>query len=278
MKGKRMESNKSYFLVGVFVVLTVAAGLLFTIWLGAKDSGDFVHYRIRFAESVSGLNVGGVVKYRGVNVGSVETIQIDRHDTRLILVQIKVDKNTPIKTDTVASLKLQGITGVIFIELTGGSNTAPNLLDVSKAEIPEIKAQSSPLNAIVDRLPQMVDKTEHGIEQINKLLSDENIANISAMVTEWQRISQELSVQVAALGPVIRNSAAVSRDLKEITQNSKGDITETVNNLNRSSQNLDALLRDMRRTSRNISNLSDDISEDPSRLIFPSQQKGIPAP
>lgn len=273
-----MESNRNYFMVGLFVIITVITALSFTVWIGSKDTGDFEHYRIRFAESVSGLNVGGLVKYRGVNVGFVETIQIDQHDTRLILVQVKVQKGTPIKTDTVASLKLQGITGVIFIELTGGSNEAPNLMDATQEEIPEIKSQSSPLNAIVDRLPEVVDKTEKGIEQVNKLLSDENIANISAMITQWQQISVQLSAQIAALTPILKNSAQVSKDLRDITRDSKEDIRETVNNLNRSSQNLDALMRDMRRTSRNISNLSEDLEEDPSRLIFPSSQKGIPAP
>ena len=157
------------------------AALIFTVWLTSASNGEFAKYRIRFAESVSGLSVGGSVKYRGVDVGSVESIAIDPHDTKLILVIIKVQKATPIKTDTVASLKLQGITGVVFIELTGGSN---NMADMPKTEdpdqIPEIKAQSSPLSAIVDRLPELLDRISKAVEQINKMVSDDNVASISA--------------------------------------------------------------------------------------------------
>ncbi len=267
-----MENDKNYFFVGMFVIITAFVCILFAVWLTSAGKGDFLRYRIRFAESVSGLSVGGVVKYRGVNVGSVESITIDPHDTMLISVDINVEKKTPIKTDTVASLKFQGVTGVVFIELTGGSNEAP-LLKGAKGEdkVPEIKAKSSPLNEIVDRVPEILDRISHGIEQINKIMSDENVATFNATITK-------LSAEVDQLQPMIENGSKVAQNLNEITTSSKGSIKDTIENINRSSQQLDALMRDLSKTTRHISNLTQNLDEDPSRLIFPAKEKGVPTP
>lgn len=274
-----MENNKHYFLVGIFVILTTIAALCFAVWVSSSDKGDFVHYRIRFAESVSGLSEGGSVKFRGVNVGTVDSIEIDRRDTRLIKVDIKVDKDTPVKADTVASLKLQGITGVVFVELSGGTNEAPDLASLAKdGRVPEIKAKSSPLNAVIDRLPELLDKITIGVERINKMMSDENIAAFANMMARLQEMSVELAKDVKQLDPLLKNSNQTAANMNEITNTSKENIKEAVKNLNQSSQQLENLMRDMRKTSRNVSDLSESLSEDPSRLIFPDDKKGVPAP
>lgn len=248
-----METDKRYFLVGTFVFFTIIAILLFIIWLSA-DNRDFVRYQVRFAESVSGLSVGGAVKFRGVNVGSVESITIDQRDTRLIRVIMKVEKRTPIKTDTVASLKLQGITGVVFIELTGGSNNMPSLMSFAESgEVPEIKAQSSPLNAIVDKLPELLDRVSHGVEQFNKVLSDDNVAEMSDMISKWNSISTKLDTDVSKLDPMIKN-------------------------ISDSSQQFQDIMRELKQTSNHINNLAERVDDNPSSLIFPGKEKGVPAP
>ncbi len=253
-----METDKRYFLVGVFVLTAIIGILGFTVWLTASDKGNYVRYKIRFAESVSGLSVGGVVKFRGVNVGSVESIRINPKDSRRIRVDIRVQETTPIKTDTVASLKMQGITGIVFVELSGGSENAQDLKTAAKSgDVPEIKAQYSQLTAIVDRMPELLDRISNGVEQINKLMSDENVLAVTEMVRDGQLMMS---------------------DLREITGSSRGNISEAVNNLSRSSQQMDSIMRDLKRTSRNISNLSEDVSDNPSQLIFPVKEKGVPAP
>src|SRR5271154_3606446 len=127
-----METDKHYLRVGSFVLLTLLAAAVFTIWLvGTYDNSKYTSYRIHFAESVSGLDIGGPVKFHGVQVGKVETMSIDPTDMRLIRVDISILKSTPVKTDTTASLKLQGITGSVYIELSG---TNPQAADLASAE------------------------------------------------------------------------------------------------------------------------------------------------
>lgn len=255
---RKLETNRHYFLVGTFVLGTVLFALIFTVWLTSANSGDIAKYRIRFAESVSGLPVGGLVKYRGVDVGTVESIQIDRRDTRLISVIIAVKKDTPIKYGTEAILKLQGITGVVYIELSGGYDNAKEMpKETNEDDIPEIVAKSSPISAIVDRLPEVMDRLTVTVEQINKIFNDDN---------------------VEAMSSIIQDASATAANLNEMTTSYKASVNETVGNLNRSSQQLDLLMRDFRKTSRNVSGLAEGLNEDPSRLVFPAPPKGVPAP
>ena len=175
-----METDKHYFLVGLFIIGLSIAAAFFALWLEGSGHRDDVRYRIHFPDSVSGLAEGDPVKYRGVDVGNVEKIMIDPDDIRLVRVDVKLRKTAPIKTDTLASLRLKGITGVLFIELTGGSPDMQNLVDATpKGQVPEIKAQPSSLNAVLDQLPKTVEKFNKIEDQIVKLLSDKNISMAS---------------------------------------------------------------------------------------------------
>jgi len=156
-----MESDKHYFIEGLFIIGFSLAAALFAVWLGSPGRHDDVLYRIHFPDSVSGLTVGDSVKYRGVDVGSVKTMIVDPDDARLVRVDVRLRKETPVKTDTRASLELKGITGVVFIGLNGGSPAAQTLLAATpEGKIPEIPSEKTGLKALFDELPKMVKKFE----------------------------------------------------------------------------------------------------------------------
>jgi len=156
-----MESDKHYFIEGLFIIGFSLAAALFAVWLGSPGRHDDVLYRIHFPDSVSGLTVGDSVKYRGVDVGSVKTMIIDPDNARLVRVDVRLRKETPVKTDTRASLELKGITGVVFIELNGGNPEAQTLLAATpEGKIPEIPSEKTGLKALLDELPKMVKKFE----------------------------------------------------------------------------------------------------------------------
>src|SRR6185503_16714100 len=152
-----METDKHYFIVGLFIIGLSLFAALFSIWLTGAGHRDDVLYRIHFSESVSGLAVGDPVKFRGVDVGTVKTMVIDPGDPRLVQVEVKLRKETPVKTDTRASLNLKGITGVVFVELNGGSPNAKSLLEATPDDqIPEIPSEKTGLKAMLDELPKVV--------------------------------------------------------------------------------------------------------------------------
>src|SRR6478736_4599623 len=114
-----MESDRHYFIEGLFVIALSIAIAFFFVWLARPGNKDDVLYRIHFEESVSGLSLGDPVKFLGVDVGTVKAMVIDPQDPHKVQVDVSLHKDAPVKTDTTATLKLKGITGVFFIELNG---------------------------------------------------------------------------------------------------------------------------------------------------------------
>ncbi len=154
-----METDRRYFLEGLFIIVFCLAAAAFAVWLGSTGHRDDVIYRIHFPDSVSGLTVGDTVKFRGIDVGTVKSMDIDPDNSRLVQVDVRLRKDAPIKTDTRASLALKGITGVVFIELNGGDPKAKTLLAATPAgAVPEIPSERTGLKAMLDDLPKVVQK------------------------------------------------------------------------------------------------------------------------
>jgi phospholipid/cholesterol/gamma-HCH transport system substrate-binding protein len=153
-----MESDKHYLLEGIFViVLALAAGFAF-VWLSKTGHRDDVLYRVAFDESVSGLKPGEPVKFHGVDVGVVKSMSLDPQDARRVMVDITLNKGTPVKSDTRAKLKLKGITGLVFIELSGGAPDAQLLAANTTGEIPLIPSDKSDLTNLLDQLPKILEQ------------------------------------------------------------------------------------------------------------------------
>ena len=154
-----METDRHYFFEGLFIIVFCVAAAIFAVWLGSPGRHDDVTYRIHFPDSVSGLTVGDPVKYLGVDVGTVKSIIIDPDNSRRVQVDVRLRKETPVMTDTKASLTMKGITGVVFIELNGGSSAAQTLLAATPQDkLPEIPSEKTGLNAMLDQLPKLVVK------------------------------------------------------------------------------------------------------------------------
>ena len=167
-----METDKHYFFEGLFIIVFSAAAALFTVWLGIAGHHDDVIYRIRFPESVSGLTAGDTVKFRGIDVGTVKSMNIDPDNSRLVRVDVRLLKETPVKTDTRASLAMKGITGVVFVELDGGDPAAQTLLAVTpKGQTPEIPWEKTDLKAMLDELPKIVEKFSAIEDQIKQVVT-----------------------------------------------------------------------------------------------------------
>jgi phospholipid/cholesterol/gamma-HCH transport system substrate-binding protein len=167
-----METDKHYFIEGLFVIGLSIAAAFFFVWLGGTGHRDDLPYRIHFAESVSGLSLGDPVKYRGVDIGTVKAMALDPADPRRVQVDVALRKEAPVKTDTKATLKLKGITGVVFIELSGGSPEAGSLLAATpEGQIPEIPSEQSSLNAFLDQLPKVIEKFSSIEDQAKKVVT-----------------------------------------------------------------------------------------------------------
>src|SRR5579859_895805 len=127
-----METRASYVLIGAFTLCVFVAAFVFVLWIGKVSlDREWSYYDVVFKEAVTGLSIGGAVQYNGIQVGEVRKLSLDPDDPREVIAHVRLNGDTPVKTDTHARLTLLGLTGVTVIQLSGGSPAAARLLPKS---------------------------------------------------------------------------------------------------------------------------------------------------
>ena len=175
-----MDTKINFFKIGLFVIALVTSLLILIFWLGkfGFEKKKFDEYSIYFQESVSGLNIGSSIKYKGFEVGNVSEIKLNPHNSEEIQIDIVIKKGTPIKEDNYAVLGNLGITGLKYIELKGGSNNS-KLLQEDENGFRIISSKTSDLTTLVDSTTDLTNQLTLVLGQMKKLLADENIKTIS---------------------------------------------------------------------------------------------------
>jgi phospholipid/cholesterol/gamma-HCH transport system substrate-binding protein len=202
-----METRAHYVLIGAVVLSAVAAGFLFILWLG-QTQREFDEYDIIFTDRVSGLSVGAPVRFNGIQKGEVSTLTIDPDDPSTVIARVRVDKDTPVKTDTKAELELVGFTGLAIIQLVGGSRNAALLKNSSEDDTPKIKADTSGFAAFLEGSGDV-------LTQANRLLSDENIAGIAGIIAHIETLTGVIAENDEHINAMIGDAATVTANLAE---------------------------------------------------------------
>ena len=204
-----METKVNFALVGAFVLLLGAALVAGVLWLAS--GGGFQEkptlYLALVGESVSGLNVNAPVKYRGVDVGKVRAIRLDPENPEQVRLLFAIERGTPIKEDTVAVLRTQGLTGIAYVELDGGTLASPPLRASVPGELPVIRTKPSLAARLEDVLTTVLAKLDTTSETLNKILSDDNLASFKSTLADLSTVARTLAANQAAIDAAIANAA-----------------------------------------------------------------------
>ena len=193
-KAAEMEIRASYLLVGAVVLALVAGLAVFSVWLVKADiDGQGDPYQIAFAGSVTGLQQGSQVRYRGVPVGRVTDVRIDPERVEWVLVTVEIDRGTPIRQDTVASLEMQGITGIAFVQLRGGTQTSPPLAATAGQTVPQIESRRSTIERLFESTPDLLVRSLALVEQATALLDDQNLQALTKSLQNIETVSASLA-------------------------------------------------------------------------------------
>ena len=208
-----MEDKLNPTAVGAFVLLLGAALVAGVLWLaaGVGNSKPTTAYQSIFTESVAGLNLDAPVKYLGVNVGKVQRIAIDPGNPRQVLLDLQIEQGTPVKQDSEAVLKSQGLTGIAYVELSGGSPGSPPLLATAEVPRPLIRSKpslSARLENVMTTVLSSVDRTS---ASLNALLDDGNQAAIKRSLADVSALLQTLAEQRGAFASAITDLATTAR-------------------------------------------------------------------
>ena len=168
-----METRANYILIGVFTLMAILGTLGFFIWLASVQiDRQYATYGILF-DDVSGLDSSGDVFFNGISVGRVIGFQIAPEDPSKVFTTIEVDAETPVRTDTIAQLQAQGVTGVAYISLSGGTPSAAPLTANDDGWL-IIPSRRSTVQTLVQDAPDLLDEAKLLLEQFQTLTGPEN--------------------------------------------------------------------------------------------------------
>lgn len=259
-----METRASYVVVGSFVLAGIFGLVLFATWLGKLSiDQQFDRYLIYFSGSVTGLQAGSPVRYRGIPVGTVTDIRIDPANVERVQVTVDVAPGTPIVVSNVATLAIQGITGASFVEIIGGVQGDPLLEPAPGERMAVIASQPSSLAELLENFPRLLESATRLADAATVFLSEENLDSVTNILSSVDALTRTLSDRSEEI------STAVER-LESLTVNVDGIVSEARVDLARLSDRLDTTLQtvdqELSLTGRDIRELANAATDTSNQL------------
>jgi phospholipid/cholesterol/gamma-HCH transport system substrate-binding protein len=309
-----MEARASYVAVGAFVLVVLAGILGAALWLArVQFETQYQYFETHVAGPVSGLGAGALVRLNGVEVGRVAKIELDQKDPKLVTLLLQVRDTIEIHADAVASVESQGLTGVSYVEISGGTLDSPALTAAAGQKYPQIASRPSSLQQVFNNAPELVarllviaDRVESVLDDNNRAAIAQTLANIRDTTGVFDRRSKDIDQLVVDASQTMHNLADASAMLKATLAN----LDRTFGNADRliatagttfdratklasdldavvqasrpglhdlttnGTAQLDELLSDARRLLASLNRVSTGLERDPSRLLLGDRHEG----
>jgi len=278
-----MEEKVNFAAIGAFVLVLGAAFIGFTLWLSSGKSYTTAYdtYQTYMNDSVAGLNVNAPVRYRGVEVGRVRKIALAPDNVEQVQLTLDIVRSTPVKTDTVAVLQTQGLTGLAFVELTGGSRNSPPLQKQPGAKYPVIKAGPSLMTRLDTAVTTLLTNLNKTSENLNALLDADNRRAVKKTLVDLQKLSSTLAGRSKLIDSgmvdaahAMKNTARITDELAKLGT-SGGDASSTLKNTRQFTSEtlpeIQQLVTQLRSLTGSLQRISNELEKNPSMLLYGKQ-------
>jgi len=310
-----MERDANYAAVGAFVLLIGLAAAVFVYWYSdSRDHKDYDRYEIYFTGSVSGLDKGAAVRYLGVGVGRVVIIRVDPRDSGRVQVVVDIDTTTPVSAHTVAQLQLQGVTGLLFIDLMEDRDNKHDAPAINGMKYPVIRSAPSSFDVFLSSLPELLAGANQVVDRAQRLFADKNLNAVSSALANLDAASRGLPKTTHDLNAVVNELRAATAQLSEAASSARGAIEaarpdveqatqrlrQVADHLASASSELDQILaenrqdirsfardglpeierfvREGRAAAADIRALSNSLRENPAQLLYEPPARGVEIP
>nr|WP_295769831.1 MlaD family protein [Rhodoferax sp.] len=269
-----METKVSFSIVGAFVLVLGAILIAIALWLAAGGAWqkDYDTFWAIENESVAGLNLNAPVKYNGVDVGKVSRIDLDRANPERVILSFAIERGAPVKEDTIAILKTQGLTGITYVELSGGALNSPPLRTIAPNLYPVIQTKPSLSARLENVLTSVLGKLDSTSNNINAILSPDNQAAFKNILSNTAQATAKMGPLIDRVGrsadsvgkmgvDLSKAGASASKAADGLGAGVKRMGTETL-------PEIEHLLGELGSLSNSLKRLSDQTTRDPSGLLF----------
>jgi phospholipid/cholesterol/gamma-HCH transport system substrate-binding protein len=236
------EVRVGLFLVVAFLILIALFELVGKETIFART----VEYRTSF-KSIPGLKLGDPVRLAGVHVGTVRDIRVVG---ARVEVAMRVKPGTPVKTDSIATIKLTSLLGTNFADLTFGSPAAPIAPDGSllqSSEPPDLNTllarlndaagdiqtlarqvneglgkSIEPISSAFQSMDKIAKKIEKGEGTLGRLIADDSLyREIRGMAANLNQVSEQITKGQGTLGKLLADDA-LYKDLRGLSADLRG--------------------------------------------------------
>jgi len=265
-----MEIKVNYVVVGLFALLLSAAMIAGVLWLsaGKQYSGVNDIYVAYMSESVSGLNLNAPVKYRGVQVGQVRQIALDKFNPEQVRLEFAIERGSPIKEDTIATLKSKGLTGIAYIELSGGSATSKDLEAKSSPPYPVIKTGPSLMGRLDTGLTSLLTNLNTTTEKVNAILDDDNRKVLKQALADVAVLTATLAAHRSELDKTVRNTSITMESAAQMSV----QLPQLIERIAKTTEAVEKMAKEASRASISARKTLDDVGPDAKRFA----NEGLP--
>jgi phospholipid/cholesterol/gamma-HCH transport system substrate-binding protein len=295
-----METRASYIAVGLFVVTLLAGLVVALLWFAGRQLADHsTRYETYFASVGSGLSAGSPVRVNGVQLGRVAEVALDPADPTRVRVTMDIDRDAPIRSDSVAVLEIQSLAGTTAVEISAGSKDAPPIELGPDQRYPVVWSRESNLSQIVDAVPNLLLKITTLTDQLQDVVNEKNRQAITATLDNLSQLTAVASAHREDLARLLQDSATDARDLHQSIDNLNNmtkKLDQMADQANAAIRNLNAVVQenraplkdftqnglqqfqelavDVRSLVAELSRTINALDHDPSRLIYGDRREG----
>jgi phospholipid/cholesterol/gamma-HCH transport system substrate-binding protein len=214
-----MERQAHYAVVGLVTFVLFICLVAFTFWFVKFDFNEsYGIYDVEFNTPVDGLTKGAEVHFNGIKVGEVTDLRLGNANTHQVFARVQLDAGTPIRSDSIASLEPQGVTGLYYMQISPGSAKAPLLKHNPDAPPPIIHSEESALSKLLQGSGSVIENTYESLNRVNRLLSDDNIKTFSQSLDNLQAITADLRSRKQILDDAHEAIVSASQAADAVTQ------------------------------------------------------------
>jgi phospholipid/cholesterol/gamma-HCH transport system substrate-binding protein len=309
-----MEARANYVATGAFVLLVLAGIAVAALWLaGGHLNTRYALFETHVSGSVSGLESGAPVRLNGIQIGRVANIQQDPENPAGVILLLQLRQEAVVRTDSTASVEMQGLTGARYVEISGGSPASTRLTTTAGKHYPAIASRPSSLNALLDNAPELMNHLNIIADRLQAVLDDPNrraisqiLANMDDLTTRLDKRSQDLDRLMTDGDVILQNLTQASATLNVLLNHFQGtsaDVDRLIASANMTfaratklagnfddivragrpglreltttvPARLDALLMTASRLAASLDRVSGELERNPSILLFGARQEG----
>lgn len=265
-----METKANTALVGAFTLVVLALGFGFIYWMArGTEQSTSRPLTVIFNDPVTGLAVGSQVVFNGIKIGDVKTLQLDNDRPQVVIAGLAVQPLDAIKEDTQVTLGFQGLTGVGYIEMAGGTPGSPPIWQ--DAQTPVLVAARSSMQDLLAGARGILSRADQTLKGLETMVSA-NVDNVNLAVKNVQTFTTALSQNTDNVATLMKDASAASKGIAEVTQKLQG-IVGRAEALTASvePETLRASVEDIRELTRNLAAGSERIQGVAERIETISQ-------